>query len=341
MKVILTDSRSDLGGRSVSAHSDCACDCQCACPTDRVSVGEPIPTLALPVAYYLELTPVCNNHCPGCGNGETFCKEPALCEHQPAKAAIPSSTRGQWLRDSGLMPLDGAEWCDLVERLASHARQFKLTGGEPTLHPDLATIVRQIDCLGVPFTLFTNGRWMDPAALLHLLRDADRFDGFLISLHGPDAATHEAFNGVPGSFAETVANIRRAAQAGFDVAVSMVIDRTNWDCVTETLDFVLCLGANHLVCNRLIGSASSVMPSEAQLRAAMAEVGRGCAQGQPVRFGNCIPQCFEPSFSRGCTAGTTFATIDPWGRMRPCNHSPLIAGDVRTQSVETVWHGEA
>lgn len=350
MKVILTDNRSDLGGRSAFAYSDCACDCNCACPTDswpcggtaaksdRMPSGEPIPVLSLPVAYYLELTPACNNCCPGCGNAATF------------------SARGQADQLPQAAPLDGKGWGDLIARLASHARQFKLTGGEPTLHPDLAGIVRQIDSLGIPFTLFTNGRWPDPDALLRLLGDAEQFDGFLISLHGPDAAAHEAFSGVPGSFAETVTHIRRAVDAGHDVAVSMVINQHNWDRLAETLDFVLRLGANHLVCNRMIGSdidgrdatscvstrdsVASLAPSEAQLRAAVVEVERVRARGRPVRFGNCIPQCFEPSSSRGCTAGTTFATIDPWGRMRPCNHVPVIAGDLRTQSVQDVWQGE-
>jgi radical SAM protein with 4Fe4S-binding SPASM domain len=120
----------------------------------------------------------------------------------------------------------------------------------------------------------------------------------------------------------------------------MVLNQHNWDRIAEMCDLVTQLGANHLVCNRLIGPETGLSPSEAQLRAAMAAVELSRSQGLPVRFGNCIPQCFEPSSSRGCTAGTTFATIDPWGRMRPCNHSPLIAGDVRAVPIERVWHGD-
>jgi len=163
----------------------------------------------------------------------------------------------------------------------------------------------------------------------------------LVSLHGPDAATHETFSGVPGSFDETVINVRRAADAELDVATSIVITRSNWDRIEETLDLALGLGANHAVCNRFIGApVAGVTPSQAQLRAAITTIESLRATEQPIRFGNCIPQCFEASSSRGCTAGSTFATIDPWGRMRPCNHAPLIAGDLRTQSVEEVWQGE-
>ncbi len=356
MNVVLTNNPADLGKPAISSHQDCACDCQCACPTD----GTPIPTLSLPVAYYLELTPVCDNRCPGCGN-------------------VYANARNRTA-----VSLDGTEWRNLIARLAPHAHQFKLTGGEPTLHPDFAQIVRTVEDNGIPFTLFTNGRWSDPTNLLRLLRDTDTCEGLLVSLHGPDAATHEAFSGVPGSFDETVANVRRAADAGLDVATSIVINRYNWDRIAETLDLALSLGANHVVCNRYISQdtptvssqkvgecsrgfhtspgqramesaatlqpprntekipfTDDVSPSQAQLRAAIATIESLRAAGRPIRFGNCIPQCFEASSSRGCTAGSTFATIDPWGRMRPCNHAPLVAGDLRTQPVQDVWQGEA
>jgi radical SAM protein with 4Fe4S-binding SPASM domain len=281
------------------------------------------PVLSLPIAYYLELTPTCNNQCPGCGN--VYRNRGFV---QPTVALNPVS-------------LDGKAWHGLIIRLASHAHQFKLTGGEATLHPAFAEIVRAIDDCNIPFTLFTNGRWSHPDALIQLLRKTATCEGLLVSLHGPDAATHEAFSGVPGSFDETVTNVRRAADAGLDAAISIVINHNNWDRIAETLDLALSLGANHVVCNRFIGApVAELTPSQAQLRAAIIAIESLRAAGRPIRFGNCIPQCFETSSSRGCTAGSTFATIDPWGRMRPCNHAPLIAGDLCTQSIEEVWQGD-
>jgi pyrroloquinoline quinone biosynthesis protein E len=166
-------------------------------------------------------------------------------------------------------------------------------------------------------------------------------EGLLVSLHGPDAAAHEAFSRVPGSFAETRANIQRAAAVGLDVAVSLVITLHNWHRVPEVLDLAMQLGAKHLVCNRLLGKPlETLTPSAAQLRAAMTTIDTLRDAGNVIRFGNCIPQCFQPSSSTGCTAGLTFATIDPWGRMRPCNHTDLIVGDVRSQSVAEAWHSE-
>lgn len=283
------------------------CDCNCACPIE----GE-APLLPLPAAYYLEITPECNNLCAGCGN-------------------IYAAERG-----SLQAPMDGHEWRTLINRLAGHAVHFKVTGGEPTLHPDFKAIIDEMGRSGVPFTLFSNGRW---ARDTHQLLIDSGCQGALISLHGPDARTHEAFCGVRGTFEETCKNIREAARDGLSITASMVLTRQNTGRIAETLDLALECGCNHLVCNRFIGSSPFALSPE-DLRTAVQTVEALRAHGHPVQFGNCIPNCFEPSSSTGCTAGSTFATIDPWGRMRPCNHAPVIAGDLRAgESIAATWHG--
>lgn len=314
MKIILVK---DMGSHPTTLNkqaqrqfSDCACDC--ACPTD----GAARPVLSLPAAFYLELTPACNNRCPGCSN-----------LYAEGRGTMPPS-------------LTGAGWRALIAQIAPHTQHIKLTGGEPTLHPDFPAIVDTLSTYGISFAVFTNARWIEPERVLDTLCATPDCDGLLVSLHGPDAATHEAFSGVSGSFEETVVNIRRAVTAGLDVATSIVLTRYNFDRIAETLTMALSLGANHVVCNRWIGSPHlNLAPEPEQLRAAIAEVETLRTAGKPIRFGNCIPQCFEPSSSTGCTAGATFATIDPWGRVRPCNHAPLIAGDLHTQSLEEIWHG--
>jgi radical SAM protein with 4Fe4S-binding SPASM domain len=231
-------------------------------------------------------------------------------------------------------------WRALIAQLAPHTYHLKLTGGEPTLHPDFGEILAAVSEHNISCVVFTNGRWENSEHVMNLLKDTPTCDGLLISLHGPDATTHEAFSGVPGSFAETTANIRRATEAGVDVATSLVITKHNWHQIEATLKLALELGANYVVCNRWIGAPQlDLAPEPKHLRAAMATIESLCTDGQAIRFGNCIPQCFAPSSSSGCTAGTTFATIDPWGRVRPCNHAPLIAGDLHTQSIAEIWQG--
>lgn len=311
MKVILTQNSTDLGFQIASQRSDCDCDCVCACPVDNVS-----SVLPLPVAYYLELTPYCNNKCPGCGN---------TVSHNGFRAPI----------------LDLGQWNKIIDDLAAHANFFKLTGGEPTLYPKFFEIIKLIDEHNIHFTLFSNARWNNPGHLLRILENTDTCDGVLLSLHGPDDHTHQAFSNVPGSFAETIANIKLAASTRIDTSVSLVINKANYNKIAETMDLVLNLGATQLVCNRLLGNyIDNVTPTELQLQHAIDIIESLRKQGYPIRFGNCIPQCFSESSSLGCTAGSTFASVDPWGRVRPCNHTPLIAGNLLDESMDTIWHND-
>ena len=36
-----------------------------------------------------------------------------------------------------------------------------------------------------------------------------------------------------------------------------------------------------------------------------------------------------------------YCTVDPWGNVRPCNHAPLICGNLLERSIEEIWQGAA
>ncbi len=269
--------------------------------------------LSSPVLYSLELTPACNNRCRGCYN--VFANE---------RARPPLTLEG---------------WRRILDCIKPHAHLVKLTGGEPTLHPHFAGIVTHLRELDISFSLFTNGCWPNPEDLVAFLKTVPQLRGLLISLHGATPAAHEAFSGVPGSFARTVANIRRATEAGLPVTISAVIHRRNLDQFQAILDLARDLGADHVAFNRYLGPRNpAIEPTDEQLRQAVLTIETLRQDGAPVKFGNCIPRCFVESSSTGCLSGVAYCTIDPWGNMRPCNHSPLKCGNLLEQSVEEAWH---
>ena len=61
------------------------------------------------------------------------------------------------------------------------------------------------------------------------------------------------------------------------------------------------------------------------------------AAGHPVKLGNCLPTCFLDTGQAGCLAGLAFFSVDPWGRVRPCNHAPVICGNLLESTVEEIW----
>jgi radical SAM protein with 4Fe4S-binding SPASM domain len=246
--------------------------------------------LSWPSVVVLQLTPYCNNLCPGCSN--VF----------------------SGLRTGG--NTSASQWVAWLEIFAPETAQLHLTGGEPTLHPEFFTILETATGYDAWVTIFTNGRWINPELMIRSVRNQSRLAGLLISLHGATVKNHEAFNHTPGSFEETIRNIRNAADAGISVSISTVITRYNWDTVTDIVGLGESLGASEFVFNRYLGAKNQ----------------------DKVRFGIGVPQCLTINSSRGCNAGVTYASIDPWGNMRPCGFSPTIVGSLYQSTFNNLWH---
>lgn len=290
----------------------------------------------LPQLAYLELTPACNNRCPGCSNDEFIAD------------FNPRSLKSGFLR----RPLNGEEWICILDRLDPSVTFINLTGGEPTLHPDFEAIADSINRRGIDFVVFTNGRWRNPEQLAKFLSSLSHLKGLLISLHGISPKTHEVFSGVSGSFSETVANIILAASAGLPVSISTVITHDNISELRALAELAYELGAEEAIFNRYLipilreeqpipgGKLKQMAPTQVELKEAVhviEELRTSFSDVLRISYGPCIPQCFAPSSSRGCSAGENFLVVDPWGNVKPCTDTVLNCGNLLTQTIEEVW----
>jgi AdoMet-dependent heme synthase len=272
--------------------------------------------LSWPAIYSLELTPACNNRCPGCSNIYTTARTPA--------------------------PIDAATWETWLVDFGPEAVQIRLTGGEPTLHPEFFRIAAAATSYDAQVAVFSNGRWADPDPLLRYLAGLPQFSGLLISLHGARPESHEAYSCIPGSFVETVTNIHRAVDRGIRVAISTVVTHHNWCEIEEVAALGQELGTQHVAFNRYLGGPlPGIEPSSQQLRSAIQTVERLRQQGASVKYGIGIPQCFVSNESEGCLAGVAYVAIDPWGHLHPCAHSPSLIGSLREMPLYDLWHSPA
>jgi radical SAM protein len=139
------------------------------------------------------------------------------CRHCRASAA-PASSPDELSTEQGLRLLDD------IRSFGNPLIVF--TGGDPLKRPDLLQLMKRSIELG----LRTN---ISPSATPLLTRDA--IDAFkkcgltrmAISLDGPDAASHDAFRGVPGTFDRAMMALHHARQIGLDTQLQTTVTRQN------------------------------------------------------------------------------------------------------------------
>ncbi len=140
-------------------------------------------------------------------------------------ACVHCRASAQPARDSGeLTTQQGFRLLDEVKKFGNPLMVF--TGGDPLKRPDLFELIAHSVGLG----LRTN---VTPSATPLLTREAiERFKQagvarMAISLDGPDAATHDAFRQVPGTFDRAMAALRAAQEIGLETQVQTTVTRRN------------------------------------------------------------------------------------------------------------------
>jgi len=121
----------------------------------------------------------------------------------------------------------------------AHQANLILLGGEPTLHPDLAAVVKSARALRFhSVTIDTNGY------LFHEILERvspDEVDFFSFSLDGATRKTNDRIRG-EGSYDACLAGLRRAAKAGFGTSMIYTVSRANIHELEQMVPLVRGLG---------------------------------------------------------------------------------------------------
>ncbi len=116
-------------------------------------------------------------------------------------------------------------WVD--ELGARGVRVLHLTGGEPTLHPELPALVRRAkEAHGMEVWLQTNAVRLAKRPYLDALVAAG-LDGIFASHHAHVAEVSDAMTSAPGTHAYTERGIAAALDAGVRVVINTLVERRN------------------------------------------------------------------------------------------------------------------
>ena len=245
------------------------------------------------------------------------------------------------MRHEDLSPRETRE---MLAKLLSEARPYNFTvsGGEPTLRKDIIDIVLQAALSGATVYLITNGQALDKKMTKNLVRAG--VNTFEIQLLSDRPEEHEYLQGCPGSFPQSVEAIESVLHTKARMVGALVLTKINLPRLKETFLFYRNLGIHGCMLNRFNpggrGLANleelSLSPADVHQMLALAEEFASNYK-YPISCSIPIPMCLVnmknyPHLGFGfCSAGEelSYPTIDSIGNMRPCNHSPVVIGNIR------------
>lgn len=119
-------------------------------------------------------------------------------------------------------------------------RDFSLSGGEPTVHPDFLRIVDYITRDGDALHILSNGeRFGDDAFVSAFLGTVSGHDvSITTTFHSSDEKEHEYQNRSRGSFQRSLRGLKRMDEAGLNLAIKQCLTKRNYLDLKGYLKFV-------------------------------------------------------------------------------------------------------
>lgn len=242
--------------------------------------------------------------------------------------------------------LSAEEWGRVFEEARElGAIQLGLSGGEPTLHPELEGIIRRARDAGFYSTLVTAGSTLDEERV-ERYRDAG-LDHVQISVQGATAEVSDAIAGT-ASFEDKMEACRLVRRKGFPLTFNVVLHRFNLHQVGELVELADDLGAERIELANTqyygwaLANREELMPTREQVEEARRVAEREKERRDDLEIVWVLPDYYE-KYPKPCMGGwaSAYMTVGPGGSALPCHAAAQIDGldfpSVRDRSVRWIW----
>jgi len=238
--------------------------------------------------------------------------------------------------DRGSEELSFSEITDIMDQLAAESCLFlTLSGGEVFVREDFFDIARYAVKRGFALKVFSNGTLINESvahelALLHPLEVG-------VSIYGSDAATHDQFTGVPGSFHRSVNALKLLKHQGVLTVVKCLLMKENINHIEGIKALAQEVGAilqfDPIVAPKIDGNRE---PLQHELSDADLHRFFSLEIAEPQKAKEPNPWLSQPII---CRAGRDLCCISPRGDVYPCVEFPFALGNLRKQNFVEIWRG--
>lgn len=262
--------------------------------------------------------------------------------------------------------LDHAQGLALLDHIKAEFSDpvVVFTGGDPLKRPDLQDLIRHGTELGLRIALTPSATPLLTEAAIRDLRKAGLIR-LAVSIDGVDAATHDRFRGVPGTFARSVAALRQARSLGMETQINSSIWRGNRDQLHGLADLAVDLGVSLWSVFLLVptgrADADLLMSAEEHeavyqdlvtlVTAEQRPLAIKTTAGQPfyralaqhglrrtgARSGSAAPTGAGMRSVKPVNDGNGFVFISHTGQVCPSGFLPLVCGNVRETPLARIY----
>jgi radical SAM protein with 4Fe4S-binding SPASM domain len=213
-----------------------------------------------------------------------------------------------------------------------------LSGGEPLLRSDFFEILDYARALTFSVKIKTNGLLIGPsqAALLHKYG----VQQIQISIYSHRAEVHDGITLVRGSLARSISAIRRLRSYGLSVTIATPLMSQNFADYPGVRALAAELGVPVTIDPTItpkIDGDTAVLQHRISATQVQSVFRDPALVGDVAKFSQCAPVDQDDLMSYPCSAGHTFCYISPYGDVYPCVQFPLPCGNIRRQSLSSIW----
>lgn len=220
--------------------------------------------------------------------------------------------------------LSGGDWTRVFrEAAAAGCVHVGLTGGEPTLHPDLTEIVAGAEAAGLYTHLVTAGTTLDEEGLRELTEQG--LASVQLSLQDAQAEESDRIAGTV-SFEKKLTFAGSVRSLGLPLTLNLVLHRHNLARVPEMIALARSLGAHRLELANTqyygwaLANRAALLPDREQLAEATRAVEKARREPDTPEIIFVLPD-YLTGRPKPCMGGwgRRIAVVDPGGRVLPCH----------------------
>lgn len=216
------------------------------------------------------------------------------------------------------------------------------SGGEPFLRRDLLDLVDLARAKRFAVRIYTSGTLINAAKADRIA--AANVSEVQISVYSADAAVHDAFTQVPGSWARSIGALRLLQERGVKTVLKATVMRLNIDALADIKTLAHSMGArcelDPLLHPKMDGDQSpldQLVPPDELARKFFDK-----PQLVQVMKGHDLDDVCTGVAARGhdtpnCAAARSIVTIGAKGEVAPCALFPVDGGTVREHSLSDIW----